>query len=396
MRTSVALAQKGADDGHDRGWLRRFGALGPSAGSSGRDRESRWEPRSRVVSAVKIGQAAHARSRLASARSIPGDAEDLAREPRRGGAGSPTRRVQVQMVEGHGDPADVIVVATPRSTTLGSSSSERTESTSPSVWSRAPSRRRSPAGALRRAHRPVARWRSSPANGVDLWVEQEGEGQDVLFISGLADEGACWVDQVAGLRRPLPRHDLRQPGRRPVGDAGRAVRDRRLRSRHDRAHGRSSGSSAPHVVGSSMGGAIAQELALAHPERVRSLVLNGTWCRGDRFLHEVFRNWIWAAQKADSIRDFLRRRQPLVLRAANLERRHDGRLARRGRGEPASAGGRRVLPLGRGADRPRHADRLGATCGRPTLVTVGELDLVLPERFSQEIVEPDHRARGSR
>ena len=38
------------------------------------------------------------------------------------------------------------------------------------------------------------------ANGVDLWVEQEGAGDDVLFIAGLADEGACWVDQVAGLR----------------------------------------------------------------------------------------------------------------------------------------------------------------------------------------------------
>ena len=54
-----------------------------------------------------------------------------------------------------------------------------------------------------------------------------------------------------------------------------------------------------------MGGAIAQELALAHPERARSLVLNGTWCRGDRFLHEIFRNWMWSAEKADSIRDFL-------------------------------------------------------------------------------------------
>ena len=41
------------------------------------------------------------------------------------------------------------------------------------------------------------------ANGVDLWVEQEGEGDDVLFISGLADEGACWMwaaERAEGIR----------------------------------------------------------------------------------------------------------------------------------------------------------------------------------------------------
>ena len=50
---------------------------------------------------------------------------------------------------------------------------------------------------------------TTTVNGVDLWVEQEGEGDDVLFISGLADEGACWVDQVAGSEGPLPDHDIR-------------------------------------------------------------------------------------------------------------------------------------------------------------------------------------------
>ena len=145
---------------------------------------------------------------------------------------------------------------------------------------------------------------NTTANGVDLWFEQEGDGDDVLFISGLADEGACWVDQVTGLKDSyrLTTFDNRGVGRSSTPDGPFQIADF---AADTIALIDALGLKRPHVVGSSMGGAIAQELALAHPGRVRSLVLNGTWCRGDRFLHEVFRNWMWSAQKADSIRDFL-------------------------------------------------------------------------------------------
>lgn len=222
------------------------------------------------------------------------------------------------------------------------------------------------------------------ANGVGLWVEQEGEGEDVVFVSGLADEGACWIDQVSGLsdRYRITTFDNRGVGRSDVPDGPYTIADF---AADTTALLDSLGLERVHLVGSSMGGAIAQEVALARPERVRSLVLNGTWCRGDRFLHEIFRSWMWTARKSDGIRDFLV--------AVNLwcfapriwnEGTMDGWLD----AAETSTSQQSVDAFCRSAEALIHhdcADRIGAIRA-PALVTVGELDLVLPPRFSKEIV----------
>ncbi len=229
------------------------------------------------------------------------------------------------------------------------------------------------------------------ANNVDLWVDQEGEGDDVLFISGLADEGACWVDQVEGLkdRFRVTTFDNRGVGRSATPDGPFRIVDF---AADTAALMDALGLERAHVVGSSMGGAIAQELALAHPERVRSLVLNGTWCRGDRFVHEVFRSWIWAAGKAESIRDFLV--------AVNLwcfapRIWNDGTMDGWLDAAEVSPHPQSVDAFSRSAEALLQHDALDRIGGisAPTLVTVGELDLVLPERFSNEIAESIPGAR---
>ena len=223
------------------------------------------------------------------------------------------------------------------------------------------------------------------ANGVDLWVEQDGEGDDILFISGLADEGACWVDQVAGLR---DRYRLTTFDNRGVGRSGTPEGRFRITdfAADTAALMEALGLERAHIVGSSMGGAIAQELALAHPERVRSIVLNGTWCRGDRFLHEIFRNWMWSAEKADSIRDFL---VTVNLWCFSPRIWNEGIMDGWLEAAEASPYPQSVDAFCRSTEaliEHDTADRVGGIKA-PTLVTVGELDLVLPPRFSEQLVE---------
>ena len=126
------------------------------------------------------------------------------------------------------------------------------------------------------------------ANGVQLYAEQTGQGDDVIFISGLADEGACWADQAAGLS---DRWRITTFDNRGVGQSETPPGEYRITSfaEDTAALMDALGIERVHVVGSSMGGAIAQELALAHPGKVRSLVLNGTYCRGDHFFREIGR-----------------------------------------------------------------------------------------------------------
>lgn len=229
------------------------------------------------------------------------------------------------------------------------------------------------------------------ANGVRLWAEQEGEGEDVLFVAGLADEGACWVDQVAGLKDGyrITTFDNRGVGRSSTPEGAFSIRDF---AADTAALMDELGLERTHVVGSSMGGAIAQELALAYPGRIRSLVLNGTWCRGDRFLHEIFRSWMRSAQKADSIRDFL---VAVNLWCFSPRIWNEGIMDEWLAAAEASPYAQSVDAFCRSAEALIGHDSADQVPGisAPTLVTVGELDLVLPPRFSQQLAERIPAAR---
>jgi pimeloyl-ACP methyl ester carboxylesterase len=120
------------------------------------------------------------------------------------------------------------------------------------------------------------------ANGVDLCVETFGDGASpaVLLIAGAASSMDWWEDdfceRLASGGRFVVRYDLRDTGRSvtyPPGSPGYGGLDLAAD-----AVGvlDALGIDSAHLVGISMGGGIAQRLALDHADRVASLTLMST------------------------------------------------------------------------------------------------------------------------
>jgi pimeloyl-ACP methyl ester carboxylesterase len=133
-----------------------------------------------------------------------------------------------------------------------------------------------------------------------LRVAQDGHGPDVLFVGGLTDDLGVWDAQVAGLahRFRVTRYDGRGTPAAPAPPGPYALADLVADAL---AVLDVAGIEHAHVVGTALGGVIAQKLAIFHPERVASITLSATWARPDRALRARYASWRWAAERARSI-----------------------------------------------------------------------------------------------
>jgi 3-oxoadipate enol-lactonase len=142
------------------------------------------------------------------------------------------------------------------------------------------------------------------AGSLEIWVEQVGEGPDVLLIGGLGDTVESWAFQLEGLadRYRLTAFDNRGAGRTAMPDGPATVE-----AMADDAASVQRALDVPsaHVAGFSGGSVIAQELALRHPALVASLVLQSTWAVMDPYLRKWARLVRWLVEAAPSERAFL-------------------------------------------------------------------------------------------
>ena len=128
------------------------------------------------------------------------------------------------------------------------------------------------------------------ANGIDIFYEECGTGDPLLLLAGFACDHADWGKVVPLLASS---NRLITVDNRGVGQSSSPEVPYGIREMAEDAAGLLDelGLSCVHVAGHSMGGQIGIELALHHPDRVKSLMLLGSCGKMDARGRAVIESW---------------------------------------------------------------------------------------------------------
>lgn len=218
---------------------------------------------------------------------------------------------------------------------------------------------------------------ATASDGVRIHYRTFGDphGAPLLLLHGLANDNSGWLLQ----RRAFgAHHRCIAVDNRGTGRSGKPHGPYRLEQLADDAAAvlAHAGVARADVVGASMGGAVAQLLAITRPELVRSLVLACTSCRPDAARDELLDRWITEAHER-GLRRVVSRNLELMLGRRVLRRwapvAHAAVWLGLRTPRHAFVGQCRAIQ----SAEPSWGDRVG-TIGAPTLVVVGADDRLTP------------------
>lgn len=234
-------------------------------------------------------------------------------------------------------------------------------------------------------------------NGIRMHYDLGGGGDPVLLIAGLAMPGAMWRPQVKAL---APHFRVITFDNRGVGETDLPPEPVYMMAQlADDAAAllRELAISRAHVVGVSMGGTIAQELALRHPQLVRSLVLVSTWAKADARFIQVIESWTSLASRVPIEERYRHVFFPWVFSPAFFDKKDNVETAFRGAlalSHQAKAEAIERQARGIVAWNGTRVPRLGAI-KVPTLVVGGKDDILTPPECSRALAKLIRRARLS-
>jgi 3-oxoadipate enol-lactonase len=230
-------------------------------------------------------------------------------------------------------------------------------------------------------------------NGQELYYEVHGEGPALVLVMGIGYDSSLWtlaqVPALSTLFRVVIVDNR---------DAGRSAKASHPYSIADMADDLAGlldalGIQRTHLLGLSMGGMIALEFALRHADRLDRLVLAGTGAAPARSAVDPIQIWSWVKANDTTGKVFGGQQFTSLFSTAflrNPEAVQDTTALLASNPYPMSP-----EAYGRQAEAYLQFDvlgRLGAITA-PTLVVVGEQDLVTPPWIAREVAEAIPGAR---
>jgi 3-oxoadipate enol-lactonase len=231
------------------------------------------------------------------------------------------------------------------------------------------------------------------ANGQELYYELHGEGPPLVLVMGIGYDSSLWtLAQVPVLSTQF---QVILVDNRDAGRSSKADQPYKIADMADDLAGLldALGIQRSHLLGLSMGGMIALEFALRHGDRLDRLVLAGTGAAPGRSAVDPIQIWSWVKAN-DATGELFGGQQFVSLFSTAFLRNHD---AVRDTAELLASNPYPMSPeaYGRQADAYRQFDALDrlAAIKAPTLVVVGEQDLLTPPWIAREVAEAIPGAR---